>query len=82
MFADVAANSYELPSDCPLRPEFDQFAFLNSKKTMVRSQLWQCGLCPKQFKSEAFLERHMSAYHAAEVPKVSSVRHCMRDSMC
>lgn len=70
------AHTVIAPS-CPFHPDKDVFSRQNKHKLYEPGQFWRCEFCNKQFRSEAFLDRHMDFRHAHEAEKGSSV--CLAD---
>jgi hypothetical protein len=64
-------ETYSLPENCPFHPANDMFAEQEALKGRVKSQNWQCQLedCGKIFKTEHYLDRHMSSKHTLDGTK-------------
>jgi hypothetical protein len=67
----------ELLPSCPMHPSKDVYSRQNRHKEVGTNTLWRCGFCNKQFRSEAYLDRHMDWKHATEVD--SNTTTCMAD---
>ena len=70
VYPEVTAVNYELPPDCPLRPDLDLYAPYEAAKKKIKRDLWQCKLCNKQFKAEGYLDRHIASKHQDDLPTV------------
>jgi len=68
VYPEVTAVNYELPPDCPLRPDLDLYAPYEAAKKKIKRDLWQCKLCNKQFKAEGYLDRHIASKHQDDLP--------------
>lgn len=70
-------HGIHLTSSCILASENDVLLLQELAKTNLSPQLWQCSLCSKLFRSEHFLDRHLSRKHAYLRSKSATV--CLAD---
>jgi hypothetical protein len=70
------SNTVIAPS-CPFNPDRDIFSRQNKHKLYEPGRFWRCEFCNKEFRSEAFLDRHMDSRHATEVQQGDTV--CLAD---
>ncbi len=73
----AAAAGLRLSAACPFHPSKSVHARQNRHKALEPQGFWRCGFCKKQFRSEAFLDRHMDLRHHAEVDANTTV--CLGD---
>ena len=59
------------PTQCHLNPQFDMYYDQEIHKNKVTSNIWKCEYCKKQFKSEHYLDKHMSLKHVDKLLNVS-----------
>eukprot|EP00752_Nemacystus_decipiens_P008570 g7654.t1 len=54
-----------IPPQCPLHPALDMFKDQEEHKRLVPGErdIYQCGYCQKQFKTEFYMDRHMDNKH-------------------
>eukprot|EP00903_Cladosiphon_okamuranus_P013437 g12516.t1 len=54
-----------IPPECPLHPALDMFKDQEEHKRLVPGErdLYQCGYCQKQFRTEFYMDRHMENKH-------------------
>ena len=57
---------FDLPENCPLRPENDIFGSQEEHKHYDTFSKWGCGFCGKFFTSEHFLDSHFDRKHVNE----------------
>ncbi len=69
----------ELPSSCQLNPLYDQFLDQERNKTEVSRSDYQCGLCGKHFRSEFYLDKHISTHHRVQLRGSGENRVCLGD---
>lgn len=63
LWTPLLSHGIHLTSSCILAPANDVLLLQELSKTRLNSQLWQCSLCAKIFRSEHFLDRHLSRRH-------------------
>lgn len=73
----AAAAGLRLSAACPFHPSKSVFARQHRHKALEPKGYWRCGFCQKQFRSEAFLDRHMDLRHHTEVDGNTTV--CLGD---
>lgn len=54
----------ELPEICQLHPTNDLYLDQELNKTEVQRLDWKCAYCNKHFRTEFYLDRHMSTRHS------------------
>jgi hypothetical protein len=52
-----------LAPGCPLAPDADVLQAQEDAKQRIASSLWECKLCRKRFRTETFLDKHLSRSH-------------------
>lgn len=77
LWTPLISHGIHLTSSCILAPANDVLLLQELSKTHLHSQLWQCSLCSKLFRSEHFLDRHLSRRHPDLRPQSASV--CLAD---
>lgn len=77
LWTPLLSHGIHLTSSCILAPANDVLLLQELSKTHPNSQLWQCSLCSKLFRSEHFLDRHLSRKHPDLRPQSASV--CLAD---
>jgi hypothetical protein len=71
IYTELKVDPEELPQNCPFHPAYNIFRSQEAKKTKVSRSEWKCGFCGKRFKSEFYLDRHMTNKH---VDKLDTTR--------
>jgi len=61
-------KDFRWPAGCPFDPTNDKYLIFEThkirKKSGSPSSNWECGICHKQFKTEAYLDAHFDRKHA------------------
>ena len=77
LYQTLNEKNISLSESCPLHPSRDRFREWEDHKHMVSRTQWQCQYCHKLFKSESFLDLHMTRKHMDRVPSGANV--CLAD---
>jgi hypothetical protein len=79
VFSKLDFPATELPDSCQLNPKHDAYLDQEQHKSEVNRNDWTCLYCRKHFKSQFYLDRHMSLKHTDKLASNSTI--CLAD-MC
>jgi len=77
VFPVLNTKAADLPSSCPLHPEYDKYRVHEDHKYLDHNNEWKCKYCNKRFVSEKYIDRHLDNVHSHLIPANATV--CLSD---
>ena len=63
IYPKLSFDATELPTKCPLNPNYNIFVNQELSKVQENRARWKCEYCGKKFKNEFYLDRHINLKH-------------------
>lgn len=76
---DVLREAAFVSQACPLLPAQGLFAGEEALKQHVRGNIWQCGVCSKQFRGEVYVDLHLALTNAHATAAPAADAFCLAD---